>query len=101
MFLPIRWVFAAVILLLFAMPVLHAQTGGSQTSPSDALASALTAACREDATAFGGYLTAPNVPAFRALPPMQQTAMLKRFVLLEDAGKALLSTGGEGRPVLR
>jgi len=70
-------------------------------SPDAALTEALASACRQDAATFANSLTADNAAAFRALPGPQRTAMMKRFVLLEDAGKPLLSTGAEGRTVLR
>ena len=90
----------AAFLFVFSASCLRAQTPSS-TDSAAALAAALTAACRQDASAFAGYLTAPNAAAFRALPAAQQTALLKRFVLLDDPGKALLSTTSDGHPVMR
>jgi hypothetical protein len=66
-----------------------------------ALSDALGAACRQDAAAFANFLTAENAVAFRALPPAQRTAMMKRFVLLEEPGRVLLSTGSNGQKIVR
>lgn len=60
--------------------------------PAEALSETLTAACRQDQAAFANHLTSDNAQAYRALPEEQRVALLKRFVLLEDPGKALLSS---------
>ena len=52
----------------------------SAADPAAALAEALSAACRQDADAFAPYLTALSAAAFRALPDVQRSALLKRFV---------------------
>jgi hypothetical protein len=70
-------------------------------APETALSDALSAACRQDAAAFANFLTAENAAAFRALPPPQRTAMMKRFVLLEEPGRVLLSTGSNGQKIVR
>jgi hypothetical protein len=69
--------------------------------PVESLAAALSAACRQDHAAFATHLTAENAAAFRALPEPQQTALLKRFILLDDPGKPLLSTPAGGRTEVR
>jgi len=68
--------------------------------PSQALAEALTAACRQDQAAFASHLSSDNAQAYRALPEEQRLSMLKRFVLLENMGKPLLSAL-DGHTVLR
>jgi hypothetical protein len=102
---PVRSSVFVALLLVASSPCLRAQSANpsaaAQSVPADALGSALTAACREDAAAFAAYLTAPNAAAFRALPAMQQAEFLKRFVLLDAPGNPLLSTGSEGHPVMR
>jgi type II secretory pathway pseudopilin PulG len=60
--------------------------------PAEVLGETLTAACRQDQAAFANHLTSDNAQAYRALPEEQRVALLKRFVLLEDPGKALLSS---------
>jgi len=99
-----RALLAAVALLTaLAVPGARAQQQTPQpaASPEAALTDALTAACRQDDQAFSKSLTADNAAAFRALPPAQRTAMMKRFVLLELPGRPLLSTGNNGQRTVR
>ena len=96
----------SVLAILFAvsglLSVISAQAQQPvSSSPETALTEALSAACRQDSTAFANFLTTDNGTAYRALPVPQRTALMKRFVLLEDAGRALLSTSTGGRPVIR
>lgn len=88
-----------------AATMLHAGSAGAQQSttagPDSALAQTLSAACRQDATAFAAFLTADNAAAFRALPEPQRTALMRRLVQLEDAGHPLLSTSANGHQVVR
>jgi type II secretory pathway pseudopilin PulG len=70
-------------------------------SPETALSETLSAACRQDAAAFANFLTSDNATAYRALPGPQRTALMKRFVLLEDHGRPLLSTSTSGHPIIR
>ena len=69
--------------------------------PSAALASALSAACRQNETIFLRYQTAENSLAFRKLTPTQKSDFLKRIVQTNEAGRPLLATSAEGRTVLR
>jgi hypothetical protein len=69
--------------------------------PESTLSDALSAACRQDGATFAGYLTADNAAAYRALPDAQRTAFMKRFVLLEEPGRPLLSSSDGGRVVVR
>jgi hypothetical protein len=71
------------------------------TSPEASLSGALSAACRQDQEAFGNFLTSDNTAAYRKLPAPQRTALMKRFVLLDDPGRPLLSTSTAGNPVVR
>jgi len=107
-FLPRSWfkryaplAVAAALLGPLAAPRLFAQGTGAKADPAAALADALSAACRQDEVAFAGHLTADNAAAFRGLPTPQRTALIKRFVLLEDPGKPLLTTTLDGHPVMR
>ena len=70
-------------------------------NPETALSEALSAACRQDAAAFANSLTSDNATAYRSLPGPQRTAIMKRFVLLEDPGRPLLSTSTNGRAIVR
>jgi hypothetical protein len=69
--------------------------------PEAALSNVLSAACRQDSPAFANSLTADNAVAFRGLPGAQRTAMMKRFVLLDEAGRVLLSTSSSGQKIVR
>jgi len=70
-------------------------------NPETALSNALSAACRQDSPAFADSLTEDNAAAFRTLPGAQRTAMMKRFALLDEPGRPLLSTSGNGQKIVR
>jgi type II secretory pathway pseudopilin PulG len=94
-----------VLLALAAIGALSATGARTQqqanANPETALSDALSAACRQDSPAFANSLTAENATAFRALPGAQRTAMMKRFVLLEEPGRPLLSTSSNGQKIVR
>jgi hypothetical protein len=94
-----------VLLALAAIAGLLAPGARAQqqasANPETSLSDALSAACRQDSPAFANSLTSDNATAFRALPGAQRTAMMKRFVLLEEPGKPLLSTGSNGQKIVR
>jgi hypothetical protein len=95
-----------VLLALASIVALSTQLAGAAqqqaaANPETALSDALSAACRQDSPAFANSLTADNAAAFRALPGAQRTAMMKRFVLLEEPGRLLLSTSGNGQKIVR
>lgn len=73
----------------------------AQADPAAALAATLIAACRHDQTAFAAHLTSQTAAVFRQLPESQRATLLGRLVLLDAPGKALLSSSGEGRTVVR
>jgi type II secretory pathway pseudopilin PulG len=92
------------VLLALAGMLLPAQSHAQQQAapnPEAALSEALSAACRQDAATFANFLPADNAVAYRALPGPQRTAMMKRFVLLDDPGRPLLSTSTGGHPIVR
>jgi hypothetical protein len=98
----------ALALSLAAIAVFIAPDSGAQQPPAQpaanpeaALTDAITAACRQDFQTFANSLTANNAAAFRALPPVQRTAMMKRFVLLEQPGRPLLSASAGGQRMVR
>lgn len=103
----LRTAIAVTLLTAVPSPRLHAQAGRQPalaqppSDPVDGLAAALSAACRQDHAAFASHLTTENAAAFRALPEPQQTALLKRFILLDDPGKPLLSNPAGGRTEVR
>jgi len=71
------------------------------TGPTVALRDALSAACSQTQTEFVRFLTARNKEAFSRLTPTARVALMKRFVLLNEPGKATFSTNPSGRPIVR
>jgi len=103
-----RWAVLTILtvltLLALMPPVGHAQArtaAPAKPDPAAALAATLTAACRQDQTAFAAHLTVQTAGVFRQLPEPQRAKLLGRLVLLEAPGKALLSSSGDGRTVVR
>jgi hypothetical protein len=93
--------FIIVLVLAGVVVAAGARAQQSPAKPEAALSEVLSAACRQDADAFANSLTSDNATAYRALPGQQRTAIMKRFVLLEDPGRPLLSTSVTGHGVLR
>ena len=73
----------------------------SQTGPTAALRELLSAACAQDQNDFSRFLTARNKQSFAGLTPSARVAFMKRFVLLNEAGKASVITNPSGRPTVR
>lgn len=69
--------------------------------PGAALRDVLAAACSQNQTEFARFLTARNKEAFARMTPSARIALMKRFVLLNEPGKATLSTNPAGRPIVR
>lgn len=69
--------------------------------PISALTGILAAACRQDTAKFPEYLTTNNATFYRKLTPEQQVAILRRLVLLDNPGRALLSTRPDGTSEIR
>jgi hypothetical protein len=61
----------------------------------------LAAACAHDEASFEKFLTARNAESFSRLTPTARTELMKRFVLLDGAGKPTLSANPSGRPDIR
>ncbi len=95
-----RAALAILALAALAAPSARAQQQAGANAET-ALSDALSAACRQDSAAFSSSLTADNGAAFRTLPDAQRTAMMKRFVLLDEPGRPLLSTGADGQKIVR
>ena len=64
----------------------RAGQAGAGSEPALVLRDILMAACAQNSTQFGGNLTARNATAFGNMTPAAQTTLLKRFVLLDEAG---------------
>jgi hypothetical protein len=56
----------------------------------------LIAACAQDSKQFSNELTTRNAAAFRQMTPAAQATFLKRFVLLDKAGKPRSSSDASG-----
>jgi hypothetical protein len=73
----------------------------SVSGPAAALREALSAACSQSERNFTKFLTARNAETFTGLTPAARVALMKRFVLLDEPGKASLVTSPSGRPLVR
>ena len=71
------------------------------SGPSAALRDALSAACSQSQRNFSTFLTARNAATFTGLTPGARVAFMKRFVLLDEPGRASPVTSPSGRPLLR
>jgi hypothetical protein len=70
-------------------------------SPAVALRDAISAACSQSENTFVKFLTARNAETFAHLTPPARVALMKRFVLLNEAGRASILTSTSGRPIVR
>ena len=105
--------FAGLIFLAInpiAAPAKHqaaksAPAAAPQTSvpddPVSALTGILSVACRQDTAKFPEYLTTNNATFYKQLTPAQQVAILRRLVILDDPGRALLSNRADGTTEIR
>jgi hypothetical protein len=70
------------------------------SGPSAALKSVLSAACSQNQIEFLHFLTTRNKEAFSRMTPPARVALMKRFVLLNEPGKASASSNPAGRPIV-
>jgi type IV pilus assembly protein PilA len=77
-------------------PALSGAAGG----PIAALRDALSAACSQSERSFTKFLTVRNAETFAGLTPAARVALMKRFVLLDEPGKASAITSPSGRPIV-
>jgi hypothetical protein len=70
-------------------------------APTAALRDALFAACSQSEQTFAKFLTARNADTFAHLTPSARVALMKRFVLLNQPGKASLLPSASGRPTVQ
>jgi hypothetical protein len=78
-----------------------ANASTTTSGPSVALRDALSAACAQNQSNFVRFLTARNKEAFSRMTPAARVAFMKRFVLLNEPGKATASVNPSGRPIVR
>jgi len=76
-------------------------SNSATAGPGAALKELLAAACSQNQIDFTRYLTARNKEAFSRMSPVARIAFMKRFVLLNEPGKATAALNPAGRPVLR
>lgn len=82
-----------------AAPATTATTPPS--GPSAALRDLLAAACSQSQNDFSRFLTVRNKESFSRMAPAARVAFMKRFVLLNQAGKPSVSANPSGRPIVR
>ena len=105
---------AVKTILLTALALLSATASSAQDSSSSpaippvsangplaALRDVLTAACAQSQDDFSRFLTARNKEAFARMTPAARVAFMKRFVLLNEAGKPSVTANPSGRPIVR
>lgn len=90
-----------LLVCAFVMPMAARAQEAQETDPSAALTSALLGACRQNEKAFARYLTADNAVAYLKLPDGQRRELMKRLVLVADAGRPLLSSDAAGNTIIR
>jgi hypothetical protein len=73
----------------------------AQSGPGSALSNALAAACSQNQVEFTRFLTIRNKESFLRMTPAARVALMKRFVLLDEPGKATISANPSGRPIIR
>ena len=78
-----------------------AVAASNQDRPDSALGSALAAACSQNQPEFTRFLTVRNRESFSRMTAAARVALMKRFVLLGEPGKATVSANPSGRPVVR
>jgi hypothetical protein len=78
-----------------------AAPAASPNGPSAALRDVLTAACAQSQNEFARFLTARNKESFSRMAPAARVAFMKRFVLLNEPGKAAVTANPAGRPIVR
>lgn len=81
--------------------VASSASGTAQSGPGSALSSALAAACSQNQAEFTRFLTIRNKESFTRMTPAARVALMKRFVLLNEPGKATISANPSGRPIVR
>jgi hypothetical protein len=72
-----------------------------RSGPGGALSNALAAACSQNQVEFTRFLTVRNKDSFSRLTPAARVALMKRFVLLDEPGKATISANPSDRPIVR
>jgi hypothetical protein len=99
--------FLSLVLLPTLAPAQESSSGPQAahppvaTGPYGALGQALSAACSQSQIDFANFLTARNKQSFARMTPAARIALMKRFVLLSQPGKATTTLNPSGRPTVR
>lgn len=106
--LAVRAFVFSTLLLLSASPALSQESSSNpapparaEAGPIAALRDLLTAACSQSQNDFSRFLTARSKESFQRMTPAARVAFMKRFVLLNEAGKPSVTTTPSGRPTVR
>jgi hypothetical protein len=91
------WVFVALFL-----PFASAHGGQAEktSDPAAVLRDILSASCSQDSKRFATFLTVRNQNAFATMTPAAQSTLLKRFVLLDQAGTPRAETDHSGNVIV-
>jgi hypothetical protein len=107
-----RFLFLAALLLPLAARALAQESSNrmaenppalpsTASGPTAALRDVLAAACSQSQNEFVRFLTARNKESFARLSAGARVALMKRFVLLNEPGRATVTTNPSGRPSVR
>ena len=77
------------------------QNAASSAVAASALSGVLAAACSQNQAEFTRFLTVRNRESFSRMTAAARVALMKRFVLLDEPGKATISANPAGRPIVR
>ena len=84
------------LVIFLAQPTTWAAQGEGSSDPAIVLRDILIASCSQNAKQFSEFLTARNAAAFAAMTPSAQGTLLKRFVLLNQAGNPRAQRDADG-----
>ena len=90
----------ACVALLMAGVTARAAQKEPASGPAETLRSILIAACSQDSKQFSENLTVRNAEAFARMTKAAQTTLLKRFVLLDQAGTPRVENDEAGNPTV-
>lgn len=90
----------AFLLLLLSPDYPRAAQGTQNNDPTTVLRDILMVSCSQDSHHFAAFLTTRNAAAFAAMTSTAQTTLLKRFVLLDQAGKPRSQNDSSGNLIV-
>jgi hypothetical protein len=85
-----------VLVIFLAESATRAAQGEGTSDPAIVLRDILMASCSQNSKQFSEFLTARNATAFAAMTPSAQATLLKRFVLLNQAGNPRAQRDADG-----